>query len=274
MAWDPRVKAGIFAGESGGDYNALFGFSNRPGGRFADTRLTDMTVDQAIQFSDPNGPYAQWVKNQIGRVATPMGGFQVVGTTLRAMKDKMGLTGNERMTPELQDVIGENILAAQGTGAWSGYRGPRDPASIRTGYSTRHVGGAGARGAAEFAPSVTPPAPYGATPAYEAPQTSAEATGAALQQALDPGDSQFRSLATTLAEAVGKDSGGGVKQGEFATQPAAGPLPFSKDVPLLTQGVQDAPPMDLAGLFKVGDIGMPGAIDPLTGRPVARSLFG
>jgi len=119
------VKNGIFAGESGGDYNALFGFSNRDGGQFSNVKLGDMTVDQALAFSDPSGPYGQWVKGQIGRVATPMGAYQIVGTTLRAAKEGLGLTGNERMTPELQDQLGGWIYANQGTGAWEGYRGPQ-----------------------------------------------------------------------------------------------------------------------------------------------------
>ncbi len=129
--WD-SIRAGIFAGESGGDYNALFGYSNRPGGRFQDFKLTDMTVDDAIRFSDPGGAYGQWVKGQVGRVATPMGAYQVVGTTLRGAKEGLGLTGEERMTPEVQDAIGRWIYQTQGTGAWEGYRGPRDPASIST----------------------------------------------------------------------------------------------------------------------------------------------
>lgn len=126
----PAIRAGIFAGESGGDWDALFGYSNRQGGQFANTRLRDMTVDQALAFSDPRGPYAQWVKGKIGRVATPMGAYQIVGTTLRAAKDGLGLTGNEKMDEATQDRLGQWILAKQGTGAWEGYRGPRDPASI------------------------------------------------------------------------------------------------------------------------------------------------
>jgi hypothetical protein len=124
--WE-AIKAGIFAGESNGDYDALFGFSNRPGGPFASVRLTEMTVDEALAFSDPRGPYATWVRGQVGRVATPMGAYQVVGTTLRAAKRGLGLTGAERMTPEMQDRIGQWILRTQGTGAWEGYRGPGVP---------------------------------------------------------------------------------------------------------------------------------------------------
>lgn len=119
------VKNGIFAGESGGDYNALFGFSNREGGKFANVKLTDMTIDEALAFAAPSGEYGQTVKGQIGRVATPMGAYQIVGTTLRAAKEGLGLTGNEKMTPELQDMLGGWIYANQGTGAWEGYRGPQ-----------------------------------------------------------------------------------------------------------------------------------------------------
>lgn len=131
MVFDPRIRAGIFAGESGGDYDALFGFSNRPGKRFASRKLTDMTVDEAINFSMPKGEYGQWVKGQIGRVATPMGAYQIVGTTLRGAKKGLGLSGTERMDQATQDRLGQYILQQQGTGAWEGYRGPRDPGKFQ-----------------------------------------------------------------------------------------------------------------------------------------------
>lgn len=116
------IRQNIFAGESGGDYDALFGYSNRPGRQFEGTRLTDMTVDQALDFANPSGAYGQWVKGQVGRVATPMGAYQVVGTTLRDAKRGLGLRGDEKMTPDLQDRIGRWIYEKQGTGAWEGYK--------------------------------------------------------------------------------------------------------------------------------------------------------
>lgn len=148
-SWD-QIKNGIFAGESGGDYNALFGYSNRDGGPFADRKLTDMTVDEAIAFSSTSGPYAQWVRGKIGRVATPMGAYQIVGTTLRAAKQQMGLDGSERMDEATQDKIGQWIYKTQGTGAWEGYKGPMDSYSPSSGgvYSggdgtETAIGGAG-----------------------------------------------------------------------------------------------------------------------------------
>jgi hypothetical protein len=116
-----QLKRMVFPGESGGDYNALFGYANRPGGQFEGFNLTDMTVDQALQFAAPSGAYGQSVRNQIGRVATPMGAFQVVGTTLADAKQGLGLTGSERMTPELQDQIGMWIYENQGPGAWEAW---------------------------------------------------------------------------------------------------------------------------------------------------------
>jgi len=121
------LKANVFPGESGGDYNALFGYANRPGGQFDNVSLTDMTVNEALAFADPSGPYAQSVKGQVGRVATPMGAYQVVGSTLRAAKEGLGLTGNERMTPEMQDAIGMWIYQTQGPGAWEAWGGGSAP---------------------------------------------------------------------------------------------------------------------------------------------------
>jgi hypothetical protein len=135
-----ELKRNVFPGESGGDYNALFGYANRPGGQFSGTNLTNMTVDQALQFADPSGPYGQSVKGQIGRVATPMGAYQVVGTTLRGAKEGLGLTGDEVMTPELQDAIGMWIYQNQGPQAWeawgAGGSSPQPSASTPFGPGT------------------------------------------------------------------------------------------------------------------------------------------
>jgi len=133
MGWTelaPKIKAR----ESGGDYDALYGFSNREDGPFAGTKVTDMTVDQAIQFSDPNGPYGQWSKQNLGYVATPMGAYQIVGSTLRDIKENMGLSGDEKMTPDLQEAMAKWLYqnrggatpwaASEGAGAVSGGLAP------------------------------------------------------------------------------------------------------------------------------------------------------
>lgn len=156
-----ELKRNVFPGESGGDYNALFGYANRPGGQFAGTNLTDMTVDQALQFASPSGPYGQSVKGQIGRVATPMGAWQVVGTTLNAAKQGLGLTGSEKMTPELQDAIGMWIYQAQGPGAWEG-------------WGKKGAGGGGSASAAAASAPNTGMMPMGLLDMQDEPQTFAE----------------------------------------------------------------------------------------------------
>lgn len=121
---------GIFAGESGGDYNKLYGNAEQSGGPFAGVKVTEMTVDQALDFANPSGAYGQYVaRNNGGTVSTPMGGFQVIGSTLADAKRGMGLTGNEIMTPALQDQIGQWIYDSQGTGAWEGFRPGTPPVS-------------------------------------------------------------------------------------------------------------------------------------------------
>ena len=126
-SWE-EIRNGIFAGESGGDYNALFGYANRPGGQFSNVQVSDMSVNDVMRFTDPSGPYAQTVKGQIGRVATPVGAYQIVGKTLRGAAKALGLTGNERFDRATQDALGQYILSTQGTGAWEGYRGPQSQA--------------------------------------------------------------------------------------------------------------------------------------------------
>lgn len=125
--WAP-IRAGIFKGESGGDYNTLYGHAEKSG-PFAGTKVSNMTVDQAIQFGSRQGPYGQWA-SQKGISAAPMGAYQIINSTLKNVKAGMGLTGSEIMTPALQEQMGKYIYHQQGTGAWAGYHGPADPNSV------------------------------------------------------------------------------------------------------------------------------------------------
>ena len=132
MVNDPRIRAGVFAGESGGDYNALFGYQNRPNGRFSNINLTSMPISDVLAFTDPSGPYAQYVKSQVGRVATPVGAYQVVGTTLRDAVNALGIDPSTPFNQATQDRIGQWILETQGTGAWEGYNPNASPIQIST----------------------------------------------------------------------------------------------------------------------------------------------
>ena len=91
--------------EGAGNYNTLFGHAQKEGRAFAGTNITDMTIGQLKAFTDPSGAYGQWVKtnNPKKQVATPLGRYQFVGSTMSAIADKMGLPDNTVFTPEVQD---------------------------------------------------------------------------------------------------------------------------------------------------------------------------
>jgi hypothetical protein len=120
LTWEQHQQ-NIFAGESGGDYDALYGYQNRPDGKFAGVKVSDMPIADVIKFTSPSGEYGQYVKGQVGRVATPVGAYQVVGSTLRGAVEALGLDPSQKFDKATQDKIGQYILKTQGTGAWEGY---------------------------------------------------------------------------------------------------------------------------------------------------------
>lgn len=150
---DEELKANVFPGESGGDYNALYGYANRPGQPFEGVNLTDMTVNEVIDFTDPSGPYGQWVRStpsfqktdayKRGLTATPTGAFQVVGTTLKDAVKGLGLTGDEPYNEATQDAIGRWIFENQGPEAWEAWGKSGGAVSGGAGSSSLG-GGAGA----------------------------------------------------------------------------------------------------------------------------------
>ena len=87
MATWEEIQQGIFAGESGGDYDALYNFQNRKDGIFNDIEVSEMTINQLLDFSEPDGAYGTYVGlNNKGTVSTPMGAYQIVGSTLNEAK--------------------------------------------------------------------------------------------------------------------------------------------------------------------------------------------
>jgi hypothetical protein len=103
-------KEAIDLTEGGGGYDTLFGYSNKDGKYFEGFKVSNMTIGEIKAFSDPKGEYGQWVKGQIGRVATPMGRYQFVGKTLKALANEMGLDDNTVFSPEVQDAMFEHYL--------------------------------------------------------------------------------------------------------------------------------------------------------------------
>lgn len=104
--------------EGAGGYSTLFGHAER-GGPFAGVDVSQMSVGDALAFSDPSGPYAQHVKGKIGRVATPMGRHQIVGKTLRNAVGEMGIDPSTPFNAKTQDDIALHLakrrVASAGT---------------------------------------------------------------------------------------------------------------------------------------------------------------
>ena len=123
------AQRGIFAGESGGDYSALFNYQNKPGGLFENTDVTRMTIGQLKDFTNPGGEYARYVKktNPEGVLSTPLGAYQVVGRTLKDAVKALNISDNEVFNQATQDKIGRWIFDTQGTGAWQGYKAQTAP---------------------------------------------------------------------------------------------------------------------------------------------------
>lgn len=101
----PSFSAAIDATESGGasdQYDTLFGHRNRQNG----VRVSQMTLGEAKAFSDTSGEYGQSVNAEIGRVATPMGKYQIVGTTLRGIQRELDLPDTVQFNPNVQELMG------------------------------------------------------------------------------------------------------------------------------------------------------------------------
>lgn len=107
-AGDGSLLALMDRHEGAGNYSTLFGHAQR-NGPFAGKDVSQMTLGQLEQFASPSGEYGQWVKGQVGRVATPMGRYQIVGTTLRGAAKEMGLSPDTVFSPQTQTAIAEHL---------------------------------------------------------------------------------------------------------------------------------------------------------------------
>lgn len=127
----------VDATEGAGGYDTLFGNAQR--GKFAGTDVSALPIRDVLAFTDPSGPYAQSVKSQIGRVATPVGRHQIVGTTLRNAVSELDLDPNAPFDAATQDRIAlhlaKNRVASADTmggkisalrSEWEGFRNVPD----------------------------------------------------------------------------------------------------------------------------------------------------
>ena len=120
-------------------FDTLFGHSQRDGGKFAGIKPSEMTLAELEAFTDVNGEYGQWVKGKVGRVATPVGAGQIVGTTMRRAAKALNLPPDTKFTPEVQmqmvDFLAREAISgpksAEGKrkalrGVWEGFKSVND----------------------------------------------------------------------------------------------------------------------------------------------------
>lgn len=95
-----NLKALILRHEANGNYNAVYGNA-------ASTRdLSQFTLDEILG--------QQQYARRKGAASTAIGGYQFIYKTLRGLKGSMGLTGNEKFTPKLQDRMADVLLEQRG----------------------------------------------------------------------------------------------------------------------------------------------------------------
>ncbi len=95
-------------------YDTLFGNYETGNTPFRGTKVSSMTLGQLFDFSQPSNQYGQYVKTRLpetteaykkGQTSTPMGKYQIVGTTLRNVADQMGLPEDTVFNKETQDKM-------------------------------------------------------------------------------------------------------------------------------------------------------------------------
>jgi hypothetical protein len=106
--------------ESGqGGYDALLGQAQDNDTPFRDTKITEMTMDQVLEFASPGGDYANYSltatvpgqqAHENSDPATPLGKFQFVGSTLRDIQNRggfeqLGINGSTLFDEETQNKL-------------------------------------------------------------------------------------------------------------------------------------------------------------------------
>jgi hypothetical protein len=96
------------------DYNTVLGY-----GQFGkpDKPLTEMSLDELDVFQTKmlNHP-----ANKFNSSAS--GAFQITRQNVRDLKNKFGLSGDDKFTPELQQRMAAQIWRQQGSKAWEGFK--------------------------------------------------------------------------------------------------------------------------------------------------------
>lgn len=93
-------------------YDTLYGNFETQDTPFKGVQVSTMTLGELYDFSKPSGEYGKYVKPRLskqteayrrGLTSTPMGKYQIVGTTLRDVAKRMGLPPETVFNKKTQD---------------------------------------------------------------------------------------------------------------------------------------------------------------------------
>ncbi len=96
--------------DKGRGYNETLGYGAYTGG---DVNLIGMTLDQIDKLQTK---MLQHPKNKLRSSA--LGRYQIIRTTLRAVRQQLGLTGSEKLDAAMQDRLGCYLLGQRGIDKW------------------------------------------------------------------------------------------------------------------------------------------------------------
>jgi len=96
--------------DKGRGYNETLGYGAYTGG---DVNLIGMTLDQIDKLQTK---MLQHPKNKLRSSA--LGRYQIIRTTLRAIRQQLGLTGSEKFDAAMQDRLGCYLLGQRGIDKW------------------------------------------------------------------------------------------------------------------------------------------------------------
>ncbi|MBY5788672.1 lytic murein transglycosylase [Rhizobium leguminosarum] len=252
--------------EGAGDYDTLFGHAQK-NGPFAGTSVSSMPIRDVIAFTDPSGAYAQYVKGKVGRVATPVGKYQTVGTTLRGAVGALGLDPNLPYDQGTQDRVASYLARQRIASAdtlpgkisalrseWEGFKNVPDTEMAQIVADLQSAPSAGTEVASlgmppalrTMPPPVNPPAPA-PTPGYVDPMVAPNAAPP-MPQVAAPGEvaSLDPSIGIPMPGAAGQMRASDPAQAmppQGGPQAALSPLPSSAVGP--TPNVASVPPVGM-----------------------------
>ena len=96
------------------NYDTLYGNAEVKSKDFKNVKVSDMTLGELVEFTRASNDYGKWVKPRLPKdsyaaknnlTSTPVGKYQIVGTTLRALIDKYDYDLDTKFNKETQDKM-------------------------------------------------------------------------------------------------------------------------------------------------------------------------